>query len=270
MTEQAPHGVDPTVPNAARVYDFLLGGKDNFKADRDLADLVLSVLPETREATRMYRRMVSRFVEYLVGQGIRQFLDLGSGLPTHQNVHEVALRLAPDARVVYVDNDPVVCAHGRALLAEPERVIMLQADAHKPAEILNHPDVRELLDLDQPVALLMLYFLHQIRDEQDPQGFVAAYRDALAPGSFLAISHAAGDTAPERTAQLIELYQHANTPFCPRSRQELLEFFGDFELIPPGLANGVVTEWPFADEDDTMFWDVELSQMSYAGIARKL
>ncbi|WP_084958586.1 SAM-dependent methyltransferase [Thermoactinospora rubra] len=267
--ESAPPGVDPTVPNAARVYDYLLGGKDNFKADRELGDLVMQVLPETRDHIRMYRSMVGRFVQYLVGQGIRQFLDLGSGLPSHQNVHEVAHRLAPDARVVYVDNDPVVCAHGRALLEEPERVAMVQADARDPAAVLADPQVRGLLDFDRPVALLMLFFLHMIPDADDPHAFTAAYRDALAPGSYLVISHVAGDTLPERTDRIVELYRHAGTSMNPRSEAEVRRFFGDFELTPPGLVNGVVTVWPFGDETDTPFWDPDLAKMIYSGIGFK-
>ncbi|WP_214323227.1 SAM-dependent methyltransferase [Nonomuraea sediminis] len=262
--EWAPKGVDPTVPNPARVYDYLLGGKDNFKADRDVAEGVLRVLPETRQATRMYRRMVGRFVEYLVGQGVRQFLDLGSGLPTHQNVHEVA---PPDARVVYVDNDPVVCTHGRALLAEPDRVVMVEADARDVDGILI--EARKHLDLEQPVAVLMLFLLHFVPDEQDPYAMVAAYRDALVPGSYLVISHTAGDTDPERMGRLVDNYRQTGTPFRPRSAAEIMPFFGDFELIPPGLANGVTHEWPFGDEQDTMFWDEKWSKLSYSGIARK-
>ncbi|WP_084965100.1 SAM-dependent methyltransferase [Thermoactinospora rubra] len=269
--EAAPPGVDPSVPNAARMYDYFLGGKNNFRADRELAELVLSVLPETREGTRENRRLIGRVVEYLVGQGVRQFLDLGSGLPAQQNVHEVALRLAPDARIVYVDNDPVVCAHGRALLAEPDRVAMVEGDATRPAEILGHPEVAKLLDFDRPVAVLMMFFLHLVPDSADPQGFVAAYRDALAPGSYLALSHVGSDAAPERVAAVSRIYQQANAPFCPRAGAEIRAFFGDFELVPPGLVtgNGPEVGWPFADADTRAFVDEELARMAYVGIARK-
>ncbi|WP_214409141.1 SAM-dependent methyltransferase [Sphaerisporangium fuscum] len=270
-TEQPPPGVDPHIPNAARMYDYFLGGKDNFQADRDLAELVLSAMPETREGTRENRRLIGRVVEYLTRQGITQFLDLGSGLPAQQNVHEVALRFAPEARVVYVDNDPVVCAHGRALLAEGDRVVMVRGDVRRPKEILDHPDVRTTIDFGEPVAVLMMFLLHLIPDEDDPHGFVAAYRDAVAPGSYLAISHVGSDAAPERTSRIVELYRQANSPFCPRTGQEILRFFGDFELIPPGLATGLPSEsvWPFVDADTPMFVDEEMARMGYAGIARK-
>ncbi|MFI6889056.1 SAM-dependent methyltransferase [Streptosporangium canum] len=269
--EQAPLGVDPRIPNAARMYDYFLDGKDNFQADRDLAELVLSVLPETRDGTRENRRLIGRVVEYLVGRGVRQFLDLGSGLPAQQNVHEVALRLAPDARVVYVDSDPVVCAHGRALLAEGDRVAMVRGDARRPQEILGDPEIRELIDFDEPVAVLMMFLLHLVPDEDDPQTFVAAYREAMAPGSYLAISHVGSDAAPERTARISELYRQSDAAFCPRTAEEIARFFGDFALIPPGLANGRKAEnvWPFTDPDAALPFDEETARMAYVGIARK-
>ncbi|MFE3449013.1 SAM-dependent methyltransferase [Nonomuraea sp. NPDC059194] len=269
--ESAPPGVDPTVPNAARMYDYFLGGKDHFQADRDLAELVLSVLPETKVGTRENRKVIGRFVEYLVQQGVRQFLDLGSGLPAQQNVHEVALRLAPETRVVYIDRDPVVCAHGRALLAEPERVAMVQGDAARPSEILSHPEVTKLLDFEQPVAVLMMFILHLVPDSDDPQGFVAAYREALAPGSYLALSHVGSDAAPERVAQVSKLYGQANAPFCPRTGTEIGRFFGDLELVPPGLVTGDMEDvgWPFADPETQPFVDREMARMAYLGIARK-
>ncbi|WP_326819568.1 SAM-dependent methyltransferase [Streptosporangium sp. NBC_01756] len=269
--EQAPPGVDPHIPNAARMYDYFLDGKDNFRADRELAELVLSVLPETRDGARENRKLIGRVVEYLIGQGIRQFVDLGSGLPAQQNVHEVAFRLAPDARVVYVDNDAVVCTHGRALLAGGDNVAMVQGDVRKPGSILDNPEVRGLIDFEQPVAVLMMFLLHLISDEDDPQGFVAAYRDAMAPGSHLVISHVGSDAAPERTARISEFYQQANAPFCPRTGEEIARFFGDFELIPPGLANGRKEEnvWPFTDPASEMFVDEEMARMGYVGVARK-
>lgn len=270
MTEQAPKGVDPTVPNAARMYDYLLGGKDNFKADRELAELVLSVLPMAGEGARQNRKFIGRAVRYLVDQGIRQFIDLGSGLPAKENVHEVALRHAPDARVVYVDNDPVVCTHGRALLADPDRVLMLQADARKPTEVLDDVRVRALIDFDRPIAVLMMFFLDGVPDSNRPQEFVAAYRDALVPGSYLAMSHLSTDWKSERTERIIEVYRQSDTPFCPRPSTEIAKFFGDFELIPPGLETGLGSVWPFADPDETLFMDEDTARMGYAGIGRKV
>ncbi|NUR85472.1 MAG: SAM-dependent methyltransferase [Nonomuraea sp.] len=271
MSEQAPKGVNPQIPNAARMYDYFLGGKDNFPADRELAELVLSVLPEARDGALQNRKLIGRVVEYLVERGVRQFLDLGSGLPAAENVHEVAHRFAPDARVVYVDADPVVCAHGRALLADPERVAMVEADARDPRAVLEQPDVRRLLDLSRPVAVLMMFFLHLVPDSDEPQKFVSHYREALAPGSYLAISHVGTDVAPERSARISEFYRQANAPFCPRPGTEIAAFFGDFELIPPGLASGLGPDlvWPFADPEAMLFLDEELARMGYAGIGRK-
>lgn len=269
MTEQAPPGVDPRIPNAARMYDYFLGGKDNFQADRELAELVLAVLPEAREGALQNRLFIGRVVRYLVDQGITQFIDLGSGLPARENVHEVAHRYAPEAKVVYVDNDPVVCTHGRALLADPERVLMLEADARRPEHVLDDPEVRKLIDFERPVALLMMFFLHLVPDSDDPHGFVAAYREALAPGGYLALTHLSTDWKSERTQQIVEVYQQANAPFCPRSGKEIEAFFGDFELIPPGLDTGLGTVWPFADPEATMFLDEDLARMGYAGIGRK-
>ncbi|WP_188186702.1 SAM-dependent methyltransferase [Nonomuraea sp. SYSU D8015] len=269
MTEEAPQGVDPHIPNAARMYDYFLGGKDNFKADRDLGDMVLSVLPEVRDGTRENRAMIGRLVRYLCEQGITQFLDLGSGLPAQENVHEVALRHAPEARVVYVDNDPVVAVHGRALLADPDRVAMVLADMRRPEEVLSDPEVRGLLDFDRPVAVLMMFVLHLVPEEDDPQRFVAAYRDALAPGSYLAISHVTNDVATERVMQVSDFYRKANAAFTPRSGGEIGAFFGDFELIPPGLVNGPGPHgWPF-DPDHPLPIDEDFARMAYAGVGRK-
>ncbi|GGQ25514.1 hypothetical protein GCM10010140_64680 [Streptosporangium pseudovulgare] len=263
--------MNPQIPNAARMYDYFLGGKDNFQADRDLAELVLSVLPETRQGARENRLLIGRVVEYLAERGIDQFLDLGSGLPARQNVHEVALRFAPDARVAYVDSDPVVCAHGNALLARNENVIMVQADVTDPRSVLEDPRLRKFLDFDRPVAVLMMFFLHLIPEDADPQGFVAAYRDALPSGSHLAISHVAGDADPERTARVAELYRRSNAAFTPRSREEVAGFFGDFELIPPGLADGTGTEsvWPFADPEVPPSAYADMAGMAYVGVGRK-
>ncbi|KAB8182686.1 SAM-dependent methyltransferase [Nonomuraea phyllanthi] len=272
MTEQVPQGVDPHIPNAARMYDYFLGGKNNFQADRDLADQVLRFLPETREGTRENRALVGRFVRYLCEQGITQFLDLGSGLPAQENVHEIAHRHAPEARVVYVDNDPVVAAHGRALLADPHRVAMVLGDVRRPHDVLADPEVRALLDFRRPVAVLMMFVLHLIPDEDDPHGFVAAYREALAPGSYLAISHVGSDSHSALTDGVIRFYRQANLPFTPRPGADIAAFFGDFAFIPPGrLANGVGPElgWPYLDPDTPIFLDGDLARMGYAGIARK-
>ena len=259
-----PEGIDATVPNAARMYDYYLGGKDNYAADRAAAEAVLTVAPEMREAARSGRALIRRVVEHLVRErGIRQFLDLGSGLPAGENVHQIARAIDPSVRVVYVDYDDVVCIHGRALLAEPDRAIILRRDIREPETILADPDLRGLLDLDQPVAVLMMFLLHLVPDADRPQEVVAAYRRALAPGSFLAISHAANDARPDYMARISAIYQRANAPFTPRPRPEIEAFFGDFDLEPPGLVN----VWPYEQPPPGM--DPDLARMGYGAVGRK-
>ncbi|MDP9850225.1 SAM-dependent methyltransferase [Streptosporangium lutulentum] len=263
--EEAPRGVDPHIPNAARMYDYYLGGKNNFAADRMVGDMVLGVAPEMREVARQGRELIARVVRHLVGEaGIRQIIDLGSGLPTQENVHEIAHRIAPDTRVVYVDHDEVVCAHGRALLAEPQKVIMLQGDLRKPQEIIDSPEVRAIIDFREPVAVLMMFLLHLVPDEDGPQEIVAAYRAALPAGGCLAVSHASTDARPETMARISAIYERANSPFVPRSREEISGFFGDFEMVSPGLVN----VWPFLEPPE--FVSQELASMGYSGVGRKL
>ena len=259
-----PVGIDATVPNAARMYDYYLGGKDNYAADRAAAEAVLAVAPEMREAARMGRALIKRVVEHLIRErGIRQFLDLGSGLPAAENVHEIARAIDPAVRVVYVDYDAVVCAHGQALLAEPDRAIILRRDVREPETILGDKELRGLLDLSEPVAVLMMFLLHLIPDADKPQNMVAAYRDALAPGSFLAISHAANDARPDYMARITAIYRGANAPFTPRPRAQIAEFFGDFTLEQPGLVN----VWPYEQVPPGM--DPGLSGTGYGAVGRK-
>ncbi|WP_202963964.1 SAM-dependent methyltransferase [Actinoplanes friuliensis] len=259
-----PEGIDAGVPNAARMYDYYLGGKDNFAADRAAAEAVLAVAPEMREAARSGRALIKRVVEHLVRErGIRQFLDLGSGLPAAENVHEIARAIDPSVKVVYVDYDEVVCIHGRALLEERDHAIILQRDVTEPGTVLDDPALRGLLDLDQPVAVLMMFLLHLIPDAAKPHEVVATYRDALAPGSFLAISHAANDARPDFMARITAIYERANAPFTPRDKPGIEAFFGDFTLEPPGLVN----VWPYTEVPPGM--NPDLSRTGYGGVARK-
>ncbi|MGC4768907.1 SAM-dependent methyltransferase [Micromonospora sp. DT44] len=265
MTQSEP-GVNLQTdrPNAARMFDFYLGGKDNFAADRAAAEMVLQVAPWMPEAARQGRDLIARTVRHLVEEkGVRQILDLGSGLPTRDNVHEIAHRIDPAVRVVYVDNDPVVCAHGRALLADAATVSVVQADLCRPAELLGHPEVAAAIDFDSPVAVLMMFVLHLVPDEQAPQRIVAAYRDALAPGSYLALSHASTDAHPDLMARISAIYARANSPFVPRGRADVTRFFGDFVLEPPGL----VSMWPYPEPPATV--DTEVARTGYSGVARK-
>jgi hypothetical protein len=237
--------VNTAVPNPARIYDYLLDGKDNYPADREVAEQVVAIAPMARQAVRDNRAFLRRAVRFLAGEaGVRQFIDLGSGLPTQGNVHEIAQAVAPDARVVYVDNDAMVVTHSRALLAG-DGSLAVQADLRDPDAVLAHPEARELIDLDRPVALLLLAILHFIPDEQDPAGIVARYRDALPPGSWLALSHGTRDIpvrpdlSPEEMAEMgakVErLYQQTTASIVTRSRAQVERFFDGFELVEPGL-----------------------------------
>lgn len=263
MTDTPP-GVDPGRPNTARMYDYYLGGKDNYQADRDAAEMVLRAAPELRGAARQGRALIERIVHHLVAEhGIKQIIDIGSGLPTGNNTHEIAHRVDPEVKVVYVDNDPVVCAHGRALLGSAPGVRAHQGDLRRPADILDAPEVLGLIDLDRPVAVLAMFVLHLVPDADGPHDAVAVLRERLAPGSFLAISHASRDARPELTDRISAIYERSNSPFVPRSRAEVTAFFGDFEPLPPGVVN----LWPFPEPPADV--DPALAVIGYSGVARK-
>lgn len=238
-----PVGVDATVPHTARMYDYFLGGKDHFAADREAAGRVLEAFPNVRDAARANRACMARMTRFLARQGVRQFLDIGTGLPTSPNVHEVAQSVAPDARVLYVDHDPVVLTHARALLTStPEgRTACLQADLRDPVGILTAPELHAVLDLAQPVALSLIAVLHFLPDTDDPYTIVARLMDALAPGSYLALTHVTGDFAPRVVEAGAAEYRNAGLSVQPRTRGEVARFLTGLDLIPPGLE--VVTRW---------------------------
>ncbi len=229
--EPAPQGVDVTTPNIARMYDFYLGGKDNFAADREAARKILAVFPDTPVAALANREFMQRAVRHLAADGVSQFLDIGSGLPTQGSVHEIAT----GARVTYVDYDPMVLTHSEALLGRAPGVTVIQADMRRPEELLRHPDLG--LDLSRPIAVLLVAVLHFVPDEARPYGIVGTLRDALAPGSFLALSHLTSEGVPEELVRAgRDAYKNATAPIVPRSRADILRFFDGFELIEPGLA----------------------------------
>lgn len=244
--EWVPVGVDPTKPSVARVYDYFIGGKDNFAVDRQVAEMALKVTPDGPEAGRGNRAFLRRVVRYLAGEaGIRQFLDLGSGLPSQGNVHQVAKEVRDGVHVVYVDNDPMVLAHGRALLCEADTATVIQADIRNPEELFDTPEVRQFLDFDQPVALLMFGILHHIPDDDDPGGIAAAFRRKLPSGSYLAISHFCdpGERAPEaseKARQVEKIFNETLGTGRWRTYEEIRSYFGDMELLEPGLV-------PFAE-----------------------
>jgi SAM-dependent methyltransferase len=243
MRNPPPDGIDITRPNVARMYDYLLGGKDNFAADREAARQLVEAIPDVAAIARDNRSFLGRVVRYLATEaGIGQFLDLGSGLPTQANVHELAQGVAPEARVVYVDIDPVVASHGRAMLASGDQVGMVFGDLCNPASILQHPDVTGRLDLSRPAAVLCTSTLHFIGDDADPHKVIAEYRDRLAPGSYLVISHGTLEADPAGEGGKAEgVYRQASSQLHVRPLPEVLRFFDGFELVDPGLT--WITEW---------------------------
>ena len=234
------HGFDPSVPSPARIWNYYIGGKDNFAADRAVAERVFEVLPTAPLVAQMTRRFLVRVVhELAVGYGIRQFLDIGSGLPTADNTHQVAQRVAPDAHVVYVDNDPIVLAHGRALLAENGNTAVVTADLRDPAAVLAQPEVSRLIDFSQPVGVMLVGILHHLHDDEDPEGVARAYMAAVPPGSYLFMT-AFCRSFPE-AAELEQTYLSVLGTGRFRTREQLQAFFGDLEMVEPGLV--YLPEW---------------------------
>jgi trans-aconitate methyltransferase len=239
-------GLDPTQANIARVYDYWLGGKDNLAVDRRVGNSIRRSAPWIIHGVRANRGFLSRAVTHLAERGIDQFLDVGSGLPTMNNVHEVAQRLNPACRVVYVDNDPLVLAHARALLAIGPGVYVAEGDLRKPVDLLSHPVVCEHLDWSRPIAVLLLSLLHFLTDADDPTGVVRTFRDALAPGSFLAVSHVTpGDKrAHPGMSRAVREYTRKVGAIVPRSPQEVAAILAGWEVLQPGLVD--VESWPTA------------------------
>jgi hypothetical protein len=237
--------IDTARPHPARMYDYYLGGKNNFAADRDMAAKVLSAAPDTRTFARENRAFLGRAVRYLAREaGIRQFLDIGAGLPTADNVHEVAQRVTPSSRVVYVDNDPLVLAHARALLiGTPEgRTAYVHADLRDPGSIVSNAVIREVLDFSQPIALILVAILHFIMDEDKPADIIKTLLDALPPGSYLVASHATMEHAPVMADAAEQALRNAGVCTRMRDSSEFGELaFSGLGLVPPGLV--LVSEW---------------------------
>ncbi|GGM58335.1 SAM-dependent methyltransferase [Dactylosporangium sucinum] len=255
-------------PHPARVYDYLLGGKDNFPADRTAAEAGLKANPNSRIPPRENRNFLRRAVEYLAAeQGIRQFLDIGTGIPTSPNVHEVAQGIAPDSRIVYVDNDPIVLAHARALLtSKPEgRTEYIDADLRDVDRILNAPELREVIDFNQPVALLLIAIMHFVGDADKPYEIVQRLVDALPSGSFLTLTHLTGDFDAAAWDRVAAIYAKQGVTMQVRPHDDIARFFTGLELVEPGLP--IVTKWrPDADVNP----DATDTQVAvYGGVARK-
>ncbi|MCD0482548.1 SAM-dependent methyltransferase [Streptacidiphilus sp. ASG 303] len=259
----APQGIDLTRASAARMYDFFLGGSHNFEVDREAGRRALEILPDLPKIMQANRAFIRDAVRHAAASGVTQFLDIGSGIPTFGNVHEIALEASPDSRVVYVDHDPVAVAHSQALLADVPQADVVEADLLRPKEILSRVQEGGLLDLDRPVALLLVAVLHFVEESADPYALVAELRDALAPGSVLVLSHASQDTRPEESARIEELYARAGTPFVMRTRPQVERFFEGF-TPDPGVM--LIAEWgdnaQAAGDDPGRF-------SGYVGVGRK-
>jgi hypothetical protein len=233
--EWAPDKLDLDRPSAARMYDYYLGGSHNFAADRELARQVLSVFPDGQAMAQANRAFLFRAVRFAAGCGVRQFLDLGSGIPTAGNVHEVAQAVVEAPRVVYVDVDPVAVAHSEAILAGNASAGAVLADLRDPDAVLSSPVTRRMLDFGRPMALLMVAVLHFVSDADDPAGIVAAYRRAMPPGSLVVIAHGTADSRPGESDRLVRLYRDTGYPMTLRTRAEVEGLFAGCDLVEPGV-----------------------------------
>jgi SAM-dependent methyltransferase len=233
-----PTGVDTNRANVARFYDYLVGGTHNFLADQDVGRSLAAVDPNVRAIARANRDFIGRAVRFLSEAGIRQFLDIGSGIPTQGNVHEVAQQANPAARVAYVEIDPVAIAHSKALLAENENTAIIEADLREPGKILAHEVIGPLIDFSQPAGLLLVSVLPFIADAEDPWHIVATLRDALAPGSYLVLCHGTDEGQPAMIQAMDKVYnRNVAIRAGARSRADILRFFDGFRLVPPGLVD---------------------------------
>ena len=265
---ELPPEIDISRPHPARMYDYFLGGKNHFAADRETAETVLATAPTTLVTARENRAFLGRAVRYLVAEaGVRQFLDIGTGLPTSNNVHNVAQSVEPSARVVYVDNDPLVLAHARALLTSSSagRTAYIQADMRDPQAILDNPAVRETLDFGQPIALITVAVLHFIQDEFKPAAIIATLLDALPSGSYLAASHITGEHLPAEAAATTRTYRSSGVPLQVRDSDEFARLaFDGLDLVPPGVV--LVSEWR---PDDAAPRPAPAEVNCYGGVGRK-
>ena len=259
---------DPETPSVARIYDYLLGGHHNFPADRAAAEQALAANPDMRLIMQANRGFLRRAVTFMIGEGISQFLDLGSGIPTVGNVHEVAQNANPTARVLYVDIDPVAVAQSAALLAGNPNASVIQADVRDPKQILDHPEARRLLDLRQPIGVLLVSLLHFIPDTSEARQLVQHLREAVAPGSYMVISHAGMEyeEAKRWLDRAVQAYSRSTTPITPRTRAEIASFFEGLELVEPGLVD--VPLWRPEGPHDVLLDDPKRAN-GVAGVARK-
>ncbi len=258
-----PEGLDTERPNVARLYDYFLGGTHNFAADRELARKLLRAEPNAKYIVAENRAFLGRAVRFLLSVGVRQFIDLGSGIPTQENVHEIAQQGDAEARVVYVDNDPTAVAHSRHLLGGNAKATVIEADLRDPASVVGHPEVTALIDFSEPVGLLMITVLHFVPASDAPAGVVGSFANVLAPGSYLAISHATHEAAPGAAARVQDLYKSTTASAYTRTTAEIMRFFTGFDLVKPGLVY-----LPLWRPDGKPPWNPERAWF-YAGVGRK-
>jgi hypothetical protein len=265
----APDEVNLDRPSVARVYDYYLGGSHNFAADRAFAEQVLQHMPQIPAIARIGRASTRRVVRYLCAKGIRQFIDLGSGIPTVGNVHEVAKDAGPDAKVVYVDNDPVAVAHSRAILQDDPFTAVASGDMRHPELILADAAVRKLIDFREPVAFLFIAVLHFVTDEERPGDIVAGYIAPAVPGSYVAIGQFSVDRdLTEGENQAVEIYKRGPTPLVVRTTDEIRQLFGDLTLVEPGVV--IPPEWrPEPGDGELTPEDKAAAQLARIGLARK-
>ncbi|WP_436502045.1 SAM-dependent methyltransferase [Actinokineospora sp. HUAS TT18] len=263
-----PSSVDVTVPSIARAYDYLLGGGHNFEADRELSRKAEQMLVGLRQLVRMNRAFLGRAVRHMMDQGVRQFLDIGAGIPTVGSLHQVAHSIDPACRVVYVDRDPVAVAHSELMLAGEDRVAIVAADIRDPEGIFGSPEARRLLDLDEPVGVLMLFMLHWVPDEWDPIGLLARYRDRLAPGSMMAITHASDDHKKAEINEVAGLVERSKSrdQVQLRSHAEIEALFAGYDMVEPGLV-GCGLWRPEGPAD--IAGEADMNSQFYAGVGRR-
>lgn len=261
----APPEVDTTRPSVARVYDFYLGGSHNFESDRAFGRAVLDQFPELVQTARDNRAFLRRVVSRLSDEGIDQFLDLGSGIPTAGNVHEIALAANPNARIVYVDHDPVAVLHSREIVRATPGVTVLSGDLCEPADVLRDAVDQAGLDLNRPIAVLMVSVLHFVGDDRGPGKIIAGYLDAMAPGSYLVLSHARSDGRRDMS-DVAEIYRNSKNPMHFRSLDEVAELFGTLTVLDPGIVP--IPRW-HPDSDDVLPPDVDAGYPGLCGVARR-
>ena len=264
-TSSLASAIDTSVPHPARMYDYFLGGRDNYEVDRYAAEQVIAVVPEVRDMARENRAFLGRAVRFLAEQGIRQFLDIGTGIPGPGNTGDVARAVEPDARVVYVDNDPIVLVHANALLAghDPQRTTVIQADLRDPDAILGHPATNSVLNFAEPIAILLVAVLHFIMDDEDPVGIVDRLKQVMVPGSYLVVSHGTSDIDPERAAEAVRTYNQGGARIIARTGEQIRRFFEGLEPVDPGLV-----QLPLWRPDAEVSHDIS-GIWWYAGMASK-